>query len=218
MRIPLRRTPATALLLVAIAAGFLLEIRAGGSADPQALMALGANQAARVWQGEWWRLVASMFLHDGLLHIAFNGWALYQLGSLFELWLGSPRLLLTYFAAGVSGSLASVLWNTYGGGDPLRPSVGASGAIFGLLGALIAFLLRRRSRLTPLAKSLLSQLLFWAGINIVMGVSVRLIDNAAHLGGLAAGLVLGLVFRDQRDEAERAPAPAVPSYPADDGF
>ena len=96
--------------------------------------------------------------------------------------------------------------------------MGASGAIFGLLGALIAFLLRRRSRLTPLAKSLLSQLLFWAGINIVMGVSVRLIDNAAHLGGLAAGLVLGLVFRDQRNPAERPPAPAVSSYPADDGF
>jgi len=216
MRIPLRRTPATALLLAAIAAGFLLEIRAGGSTDPQALMALGANQAARVWNGEWWRLVASMFLHDGLLHIAFNGWALYQLGSLFELWLGSPRLLLTYLAAGVSGSLASVLWNTYGGGDPLRPSVGASGAIFGLLGALIAFLLRRRSRLTPLAKSLLTQLLFWAGVNVVMGISVRLIDNAAHMGGLAAGLLLGLAFRDETERDPR-PAPAAPSYP-DDGL
>jgi len=214
VRIPWRRTPATALLLAAIAAGFLLEIRAGGSTDPQALMALGANQAARVWNGEWWRLVASMFLHDGLLHIAFNGWALYQLGSLFELWLGSPRLLLTYFAAGISGSLASVLWNTYGGGDPLRPSVGASGAIFGLLGALIAFLLRRRSRLTPLAKSLLTQLLFWAGVNVVMGVSVRLIDNAAHMGGLAAGLLLGLAFRDETERAPR-PAPAPPSYPDD---
>lgn len=215
MRIPWRRTPVTLLLLAAIAAGFLLEIRAGGSTDPQALMTLGANQAARVWSGEWWRLVASMFLHDGLLHIAFNGWALYQLGSLFELWLGSPRLLLTYFAAGISGSLASVLWNTHLGGDALfRPSVGASGAIFGLLGALIAFLLRRRSSLTPLAKSLLRQLLFWAGINIVMGVSVRLIDNAAHMGGLAAGLLLGLAFRDETERAPR-PAPAAPSYPDD---
>ena len=214
MRIPWRRTPVTVLLLAAIAAGFLLEIRAGGSTDPQALMALGANQAARVWAGEWWRLVASMFLHDGLLHIAFNGWALYQLGSLFELWLGSPRLLLTYFAAGISGSLASVLWNTYGIGDPLRPSVGASGAIFGLLGALIAFLLRRRSNLTPLAKSLLRQLLFWAGVNVVMGLSIWLIDNAAHMGGLAAGLVLGLLFRDQTERVPR-PAPAAPSYPDD---
>jgi rhomboid protease GluP len=214
VRIPWRRTPATAFLLAAIAAGFLLEIWAGGATDPQVLMSLGADQATAVWQGQWWRLLASMFLHDGLLHIAFNGWALYQLGSLFELWLGSPRLLLTYFAAGLSGSLASVLWNTFGGGDPARPSVGASGAIFGLLGALIAFLLRRRSRLTPMAKSLLTQLLFWAGVNIVMGLSVRLIDNAAHMGGLAAGLLLGLAFRDESERAPR-PAPAAP-YPGDD--
>jgi rhomboid protease GluP len=217
MRIPWRRTPATALLLLAIAAGFAVEIWAGGAADPQVLMRLGADQAEAVWNGEWWRLLACMFLHDGVLHIAFNGWALYQLGSLFEIWLGSPRLLLTYFAAGLSGSLGSVLWNTYGRGDYLRPSVGASGAIFGLLGALIAFLLRRRSRLTPLAKSLLSQLLFWAGINLVLGATLPLIDNAAHLGGLVAGLVLGLAFKDQTERAPR-PAPAGPSDPADDGF
>jgi len=107
---------------------------------------------------------------------------------------------------------------TYGSsGNIERPSVGASGAIFGLLGGLIAFLLRRRDRLTPLAKSLLTQLLFWAGVNIVMGVSVRLIDNAAHMGGLAAGLVLGLLFRDQSESAPR-PAPAGPSFPADGGL
>jgi membrane associated rhomboid family serine protease len=216
MRIALQRTPATAVLLAAIVGAFLLEMWAGGTADSPTLMALGANQADAVWHGQWWRLVASMFLHDGFLHILFNGWALYQLGSLFELWLGSSRLLATYFVSGICGSFASVLWNTYGGGDPLRPSVGASGAIFGLLGGLIAFLLRRRSRLTPLAKSLLIQLLLWAGINLFLGVTFPLIDNAAHLGGLVAGLAVGLLLRDRSERPPRA-AP-VPSYPRDDGF
>ncbi|HEY8021621.1 MAG TPA: rhomboid family intramembrane serine protease [Thermoanaerobaculia bacterium] len=215
MRIGLRRTPATAFLLAAIAGGFLLEMWAGGTTDVQVSMRLGANQAAAVWQGQWWRLLASMFLHDGILHLAFNGWALYQLGSLFEIWLGSSRLLATYFASGIAGSLASVLWNTYGGGELNRPSVGASGAIFGLLGALIAFLLRRRSRLTPLAKSLLGQLLFWAGINLVLGITFPLIDNAAHMGGLVAGLAAGLLLRDQSERQPR-PAPAIPSYPPDE--
>jgi len=213
MRIGLARTPATAVLLAAIAGGFLLEVWAGGSTDPQVSMRLGANQAVAVWGGEWWRLLTSMFLHDGILHLAFNGWALYQLGSLFEIWLGSSRLLVTYFASGIAGSLGSVLWNLYGGGSPERPSVGASGAIFGLLGGLIAFLLRRRSRLNPVAKSLLTQLLTWAGINLVLGLTFPLIDNAAHLGGLAAGLAIGLGLRERPVQ----PAPA-PSYPAGEGF
>jgi rhomboid protease GluP len=217
MSIPLRRTPTTALLLAAIAGGFLLELWAGGTSDARALMALGANQAAAVWHGEWWRLAASMFLHGSFLHILFNGWALYQLGSLFELWLGPPRLLVTYLVSGIAGSFASVLWNTYGAGDLYRPSVGASGAIFGLLGALITFLLRRRSRLNPLAKSLLTQLVFWAGLNLLLGATLPLIDNSAHLGGLAAGLTLGLLFRDRTESAPR-PVPAAPSYPEDDRF
>ncbi len=158
-----------------------------------------------------------MFLHDGFLHILFNGWALYQLGSLFELWLGSSRLFATYFLSGIAGSFASVLWNTFGRGDLERPSVGASGAIFGLLGGLIAFLLRRRSRLTPLAKSLLTQLLFWAGLNLFLGATFPLIDNAAHIGGLVAGLAIGLLLRD-RTERVPAPAPPAPSFPADEGF
>jgi len=216
MRTGLQRTPATALLLIAIAGGFLLEMWAGGTTDAQVSMRLGANQAAAVWRGEWWRLVASTFLHAGILHLVFNGWALYQLGSLFEIWLGSSRLLVTYFASGVAGSLASVLWNTFGGGNLYRPSVGASGAIFGLLGALIAFLFRRRSRLTPVAKSLFTQLLFWAGANLVLGATFPLIDNAAHLGGLVAGLSAGLVLEGQGERRPPRPAPAIPSYPPDD--
>ena len=194
----LRRAPVTALLLAAIAVMFVLETLAGGSTDPQVLYSLGANHPQGVLgQGEWWRLVSSMFLHIGFAHLLLNGWALYQLGALFELAVGSVWMVLVYFASGIAGSLAS-LWWTQG------LSAGASGAVFGLIGALIAFLLRRRERLTPFAKSLLAQLVGWAAINVFIGVSIPGIDNAAHLGGCAVGFLLGLVLPGR--EIEPRPA------------
>jgi rhomboid protease GluP len=182
-----RRTPVTTLLLAAIAVGYVLEILTGGTDGT--LVQIGANYGPAVLHGQWWRLVTSMFLHGGIVHLLLNGWALFQLAALFELWLGSVRLLLVYFVSGIAGSLASALFMQ-------GPSVGASGAIFGLLGALIAFLLRRREFLTPQARSLLTQLVGWAVINVVFGFSAQGIDNAAHLGGCAAGLLLGFVLRE----------------------
>ena len=193
MLLSLRRTPVTCLLLAGIGGGFLLESWAGGSTRPDVLVRLGANVAVLVRQGEWWRLLASMFLHIGLAHLLLNAWALYQLGALFEIWLGSSRLLLVYFGSGVVASLTSVLWR----GEGL--SAGASGAIFGVLGALVAFLLRRRDRLTGAARQLLVQLVIWAGINVVFGLTNPGIDNAAHLGGGVAGLALGGILRSPRE-------------------
>jgi rhomboid protease GluP len=125
-----------------------------------------------------------------VLHLVLNGWALYQLGGLFEIVLGSVPLLLVYFVSGIAGSIASNLFTR-------SLSAGASGAIFGVMGALIAFLLKRRQNLTPQAKSLLMQLVLWAGINVFMGFSTRYIDNAAHLGGCAAGLAIGFFLHER---------------------
>jgi rhomboid protease GluP len=196
-----RGTPVTLLLLVAIGAVFVLETVRGGSENPEVLIALGANHPELVLnQGEWWRLVTSMFLHIGIAHLLLNGWALFQIGAIVETWMGSTRLLIVYFVSGVAGSLASILFTR-------SLSAGASGAIFGLLGVLISFLLRRRDMLTPGAKSLLGQLVMWAGINVVFGFINPGIDNSAHLGGFAAGLLLGLILRERR----RLQAPA--AYP-----
>ncbi len=190
-----RRTPVNTALLIVIAIGFGFQLWFG---DP--VIALGANYGPAVRDGQYWRLVTSMFLHGGWLHLLLNSWALYQLAGLFEILLGSSRLLLVYFVSGIAGSIASVLWTHV-------PSVGASGAIFGVLGALIAFLGRRRERLTPQAKSLLMQLVFWAGLNVFLGMSSPMIDNAAHLGGCAAGLAIGF-FLEERPRY--LPAPPVP--------
>ncbi|MFL6264428.1 MAG: rhomboid family intramembrane serine protease [Thermoanaerobaculia bacterium] len=180
-----RRTPVTFLLLVAIAVGFVLQLRYG-----KPFTDAGAN-GSEVWAGQYWRLVTSMFLHDGWAHILLNGWALFQLGALLELLMGSPRMLLIYFASGIAGSLASATFTQ-------QHSIGASGAIFGLLGALIAFLLRRRGALTPQGKSILMQLVGWAVINVFFGFSTPGIDNSAHLGGCAAGLLFGFVLPEPR--------------------
>lgn len=182
-----RRTPVTTFLIVAIGIGFALQFFLG-----RALTDAGANYGPAVWQGgEYYRLVTSMFLHGGIVHLLLNGWALYQLGSMVEIWMGSGRMLLIYFVGGIAGSIASTFWTQ-------SLSVGASGAIFALLGALIAFLLRRREFLNAQAKGLLSQLVGWAVINVFFGFSVPGIDNAAHLGGCAGGFLLGLVSRERR--------------------
>jgi membrane associated rhomboid family serine protease len=189
-----RRTPVTTFLLAAIAVVFVADLLTGYQ-----LTNLGADQRDLVLAGQWWRPLTSMFLHGGWLHLAFNAWALYQLGSLFELLLGSRQMLGVYLASGLLGSFASLAWSQ-------NVSVGASGAIFGLMGALIAFLARRREMLTPYAKSLLGQLVLWAGINVVFGLGTPRIDNAAHLGGCAAGLLLGLLLKERQPR----PRPVVP--------
>ena len=200
----LRRTPVTTLLLIAIAVGSVLQFLTGGMEGQ--VTQLGANYGPAIRAGEYWRLVTSMFLHGGLLHLALNGWALFQLGSLLELLMGSPRMLLVYFMTGIAGSLASATFTQ-------APSVGASGAIFGLLGALIAFLLRRRGALTPQGKSILMQLVGWAAINVFFGFSTPGIDNSAHLGGGAAGLLLGFLLPEPR---RTLPAPSYPGpYPGE---
>jgi rhomboid protease GluP len=186
-----RRAPVTTLLLVLIGITFLVETVRGGSTHSDVLLALGANFSPLVLGAhQYWRLVASMFLHIGWVHLLVNGWALLQLGGLFELLLGSGKMLLVYFVSGIAGSLASVVFTR-------SLSAGASGAIFGLMGALIAFLLKRRQFLTPQAKALLSQLVGWAAVNVFLGFSIQGIDNAAHLGGCAAGFLLGLGLRER---------------------
>ncbi len=126
-----------------------------------------------------------------------NGWALLQLGGLCELLLGPWQMAAVYFTTGIAASLASVAFTH-------NLSAGASGAIFGLLGALISFLLRRRRSLLPRGKGLLSQLVMWAAINVAFGLYVPHIDNAAHLGGFAAGLLLGLALRRRELPGEGA--------------
>ena len=177
-----RRSPATSVLIAVNLIAFGLEV-VGFPLTP-----LFANYGPLVRQGEFWRLLTAMFLHAGLLHLMVNLFALFQLGRLFELMFGTRRFLFIYFATGLVASLASAWWNVV-------PSVGASGAIFGILGAFI-FSIRRspRFRNNPIARNIAAQGVFWIIANLVITWTVPEIDKAGHVGGLVAGLLLGALL------------------------
>ena len=149
----------------------------------------GANYGPDTLSGQWWRLVTYMFLHGGAMHIFFNMWCLWDLGRLCESLYGRWTYAAIYFITGIAGGLASVGWH------PLVPSVGASGAIFGLAGALIAsFYLGEFSLPRYAISGTLRSLLIFAVFNLVIGQFLGGVDNACHIGGLVSGLIAGAVI------------------------
>jgi rhomboid protease GluP len=182
-----RKAPVTMALLVTIAIVFAFEFVTRAYESDQTMVAMGAIVPGLVQRGELWRLIASMFLHGGWLHWLANSWALYQLGTLYEVLFGSKRFAWMYFATGISAGIASSLYNH-------GPAVGASGAIFGIMGAFI-FSIRRSPiyRHQPWTRGLIGQLIFWIVVNIAIGYRLPFIDNVAHIGGLTAGLILGWI-------------------------
>jgi membrane associated rhomboid family serine protease len=156
-----------------------------------ALARLGATEHGAVFEGgEVWRLLGSPFLHAGLLHVLFNGWALVQLGAFFEGLYGRTRLIVVYFLAAIGSSLLSSA--TSG-----ATSVGASGAIMGLVGFLVVARYAHPPEVRDFLKAAFGQrLLFWGGVTLALGAIPWLpIDNRGHVGGVVTGLVLGLVIR-----------------------
>jgi rhomboid protease GluP len=182
-----RKAPVTKALLVVIAIVFAFEVLTHAFDSDSAMIALGAIVPGLLQRGELWRLITSMFLHGGWLHWLANSWALYQLGTLYEVLFGSKRFAFIYFATGIIAGIASSLYNH-------GPAVGASGAVFGIMGAFI-FSIRRSPlyRHQPWTKSLIVQLVFWIVVNISIGLRLPFIDNTAHVGGLIAGLLLGFI-------------------------
>jgi membrane associated rhomboid family serine protease/Flp pilus assembly protein TadD len=155
----------------------------------------GANYGPLTLSGQWWRLLTYMFLHGGLMHFAFNMWCLWDMGALCESLYGRWSFAVIYVITGVAGGVASVGWH------PMIPSVGASGAIFGLAGALIASLYLGEFNLPRYAiQANLRSLLFFAGFNILFGISPIgdmfgiHVDNACHIGGLVSGLLFGALI------------------------
>ena len=183
-----RRAPLTMMLLAIITLMWLYEASVHAQYDNDKLAELGAILPGTLQRGEYWRLLAAMFLHGGWIHWASNSWALYQLGTLYEALFGTRRFAIVYFVSGIVASVASAMHLVN------EPSVGASGAIFGVLGAFIFSIYRSpRYRGQPWTRSLIGQLVFWIGLNLVIGFSIPHIDNVAHIGGLITGLLLGFL-------------------------
>jgi membrane associated rhomboid family serine protease/Flp pilus assembly protein TadD len=173
----------------------------------------GANYGPYTLAGQWWRLFTYMFLHGGIWHIVFNLWCLWDLGALCESLYGRSTYLCIYLITGIAAGLTSVAWN------PGVLSVGASGAIFGLAGALAAsfylgeFSIPRfaiQGTLRSLAFFIGFNVLFGVGYNFILGGSAGYVDNACHVGGLVSGAILGaLIAKFAADRDRAAPRIAV---------
>jgi rhomboid protease GluP len=151
------------------------------------LLAWGANYGPFTVGGQWWRLLTACFLHFGIIHLGFNMYVLYQVGMSTEFLFGKVKYLLIYILSGLIGNLVSVYVH------PLSVGAGASGAVFGVYGAFLGFLLTKRSvipkqAMTQMAKSAG----IFLGINLIYGVSDGSTDLSAHIGGLSTGFLLGM--------------------------
>jgi len=166
----------------------LMAVAGAGVITPDAVVhiAWGSNFAPLTVDGQWWRLPTSTFVHFGALHLFFNMWVLWATGGLVERLFGHGRYLAIYAVTGLVGSLASVTWN------PLVNSAGASGAIFGLIGAQLAFFMRGGHRIPgEVIRAQRASIVGFIAFSVVFGITVPGIDNAAHLGGLASGFCMG---------------------------
>ena len=200
-----RATPVTYALLAANVAMFILmALVSGVTANSSTLIAFGAKTNALLQSGEWFRLITPIFIHAGPLHLLLNSYALWMVGIQVEKLYGSARFLLIYLLSGVGGVAGSyigqaILPRIF---DP--PSVGASGAIFGLFGVLAVFGFRYRSELPPsIRRAVTAGVLPVIVINLFIGLSIPFIDNSAHVGGLLTGAALALIIPDIAPGRER---------------
>jgi len=194
-------TPALVLANGLVFAAMLVAAR-NYAPDMDRILDWGANFGPLTTSGQWWRLVASMFLHGSWAHLLLNMWVLWHVGRLTERLFGSAAFAFLYFATGICGSLTRTVW------DPAIVSLGASGAIFGVVGALLAVLLHKRAGIPrSIAFAHWPSTLLFALFNLLGGLFDPLIDNAVHLGGFLSGGLFGWSLVRPIDSAARRAFP-----------
>ena len=162
------------------------------SPSPEDLLRWGADFGPLTLGGQWWRMFSSMFLHFGIIHLGFNMYVLYQVGIYTEVLYGRAKYIFLYLMTGVMGNIASLMIH------PLSVGAGASGAIFGVYGAFLGYLLMRRSVIPKQAmQQMVRSTTMFLGINLVYGLMSPRTDLSAHIGGLVSGFLLGLYFTDR---------------------
>ena len=169
-------------LLSALLSGDIIDI------DMQTLGEMGALFGPyTVLKGEWWRLFTAMFLHGGMTHILMNMFSLYLIGRGVEVYFERKAYISIYLFSGLLGGMASLYMH------PESLGVGASGAIFGIFGALAGFFLAHRDKIASHSKAFMKDFGIVLGINLVIGLSIPSIDVSAHIGGLVIGIIGGFI-------------------------
>jgi membrane associated rhomboid family serine protease len=176
-------TPVTTALVVINVLFFLLLTVTGGSQDSVNLYRWGAKYGPAIADVEWWRLIVPIFMHIGFFHLLTNSIGLLIFGSMVERLLGGRIYLSIYLVTGVLGNVASFA---------ISPTLGAgaSGAVFGVIGAFGVYLLLNRRVMGEVARQAMTSIAFIIVLNLVIGFATSGIDNAAHLGGLIAGMAM----------------------------
>lgn len=188
--------PVTIALILACAAVYLRQVWVGGPANRMRVVAMGAMSRDEVLKGELWRLISGGFLHANAEHLIGNLAMLLILGMACEHAFGRGPFLFLYVSTGVTGSLMAMISAT--------PTVGASGAIFGLAGALVSSILAHRDRIEIRDHRVAIVLAAWAAYTLALGLLSPMVSNGSHVGGLLGGLLLGgllpsALLRDRRD-------------------
>lgn len=178
-----------AIMAINVAVFVLMAVSGVALLQPTGLDIIkwGGNYSPLTLSGDWWRLISSVFVHIGIIHLLFNMYALYMISIYLEPMLGKARFIAAYFATGICASLASLWWH-----DVPVASAGASGAIFGMYGVFLALL---STRLVPkqVRDTQLKNILIFIAYNLIYGMRSG-VDNAAHVGGLVGGLIIGYVY------------------------
>ena len=183
-----------AIMLINVVVFVLMELQ-GGSMNISTLINFGAvTRHHTINLGQYWRLITPVFLHIGLTHLVFNSVSLIVFGSRAERYFGHARFLTIYILAGIAGNIAQIITS------PLAVGAGASGAIFGLLGALLSYMKVRRQTIEGMTTS---SLLLMITMGVLMGFVMPNIGNAAHIGGLVTGFLLGSVLTKPQPHHER---------------
>jgi rhomboid protease GluP len=192
------RPPVTTAILGLNILVFVAMVASGTSGlapSNAALLKWGADFGPYTLGGQFWRAFTSTYIHIGFPHLAVNMWSLWQVGRLTERILGKWAYALVYTATGIAASLTSLLWN------PMRVSAGASGALFGIVGALIAALyLGKLPYPKPMTQRILKNLVVVVAVNLLFGAGAGFVDNSAHIGGLIAGLAIGALLASQLNQ------------------
>jgi rhomboid protease GluP len=183
-------TPITLTLIILNILMYLITALLSGGiidSDINVLVFLGAKVNSLIKSGEYYRLITSMFLHGGIIHLALNMYALYVIGPIIEKLFGKIKFILIYFIGGITASLFSYLFST-------SVSIGASGAIFALLGAALVFGIKMRKNI---GRDFLRNIFSVIVVNLIIGFSIPNVDNFGHLGGLIGGTLISFVLSTQ---------------------
>ncbi|MBW9159096.1 rhomboid family intramembrane serine protease [Clostridium sp. FP2] len=180
-------------VIMYLVTAYLSYVYAKGSmfnSDINVLVLLGAKVNELIAKGQYYRFISCMFLHGGIVHLGVNMYSLYSIGPMVEKVYGKAKYIAIYFASGICASIFSYIFST-------SVSIGASGAIFGLLGAVLVFAIKAKGKT---GKGFIRSILSVIFINIFIGVTLPNIDNFAHIGGLIGGMLIAFLVSFKTEE------------------